>query len=49
VEKIVSLFVNNLDLKKTSKPSSLNIIVGTGMNFTRTDGINVISFGSLGK
>jgi predicted AAA+ superfamily ATPase len=41
-------FVRNLDLTKTRKPSSLNIIVGTGRSFTRTDGINVISFGSLG-
>lgn len=42
-------FVNNLNLNKTQKPSSLNIIIGTGMSFTRADGINVISLGSLGK
>jgi predicted AAA+ superfamily ATPase len=40
-------FYNLLDENK--KPSSLNIIVGTGMSFTRADGINVISMGSLGK
>jgi predicted AAA+ superfamily ATPase len=42
-------FAYNLDLSKAKKPSSLNIIVGTGMSFTRADGINVISLGSLGK
>jgi predicted AAA+ superfamily ATPase len=42
-------FSNLLDENKTKKPSSLNIIVGTGMSFTRADGINVISIGSLGK
>jgi hypothetical protein len=42
-------FSNLLDENKTTKPSSLNIIVGTGMSFTRADGINVISTGSLGK
>ncbi|MDR1543036.1 MAG: ATP-binding protein [Prevotellaceae bacterium] len=42
-------FVKNLDLTKTPPPASLNIITGTGMNFTRQDGINVISISSLGK
>jgi predicted AAA+ superfamily ATPase len=42
-------FSNIRDAKKTPKPSSLNIIVGTGTSFTRADGINVISIGSLGK
>jgi predicted AAA+ superfamily ATPase len=42
-------FAKNLDSDRTQKPSSLNIIVGTGMSFTRTDGINVISLASLGK
>jgi predicted AAA+ superfamily ATPase len=41
-------FVNHLDTNKTQKPSSLNIITGTGMSFTRADGINVISLASLG-
>lgn len=38
-----------VDLDKSSKPSSLNIITGTGMSYTRPDGINVISVASLGK
>jgi len=31
------------------KPDSLNIITGTGMSFTRADGVNIISLASLGK
>lgn len=42
-------FYHKIDSDKTPKPSSLNIITGTGMSFTRTDGINVISLASLGK
>ncbi len=42
-------FYHKIDADKTPKPSSLNIITGTGMSFTRTDGINVISLASLGK
>jgi hypothetical protein len=42
-------FNERIDEKKYRKPASLNIITGTGMSFTRTDGINVISFASLGK
>ncbi|HKM93451.1 MAG TPA: DUF4143 domain-containing protein [Prolixibacteraceae bacterium] len=38
-----------VDEKKFRKPVSLNIITGTGMSFTRTDGVNVISLASLGK
>ncbi len=38
-----------IDVKKHGKPASLNIISGTGMSFTRPDGINVISLVSLGK
>lgn len=38
-----------IDTKKSSKPASLNIITGTGMSYTRPDGINVISVASLGK
>jgi predicted AAA+ superfamily ATPase len=41
-------FINQLDLKKTTKPRSLNIITGTGISYTRNDGINVISIASLG-
>ncbi|MDR3187702.1 MAG: DUF4143 domain-containing protein [Prevotellaceae bacterium] len=42
-------FARNIDTQKAKPPQSLNIIVGTGMSFTRPDGINVISVGSLGK
>lgn len=38
-----------IDEKKVTKPISLNIITGTGMSFTRPDGVNVISLASLGK
>jgi len=37
-----------IDEHKVEKPASLNIITGTGMSYTRKDGINVISIGSLG-
>jgi predicted AAA+ superfamily ATPase len=42
-------FAKKIDENKTQKPASLNIITGTGMSFTRLDGINVISLASLGK
>jgi predicted AAA+ superfamily ATPase len=42
-------FSNIIEDKKISKPASLNIITGTGMSYTRADGINVISIASLGK
>ena len=41
-------FVAQLDPKKTKAPVSMNIITGTGISYTRNDGINVISIGSLG-
>ncbi len=41
-------FVSVLDDKKVSPPKSLNIITGTGISYTRQDGINVISLSSLG-
>jgi predicted AAA+ superfamily ATPase len=41
-------FASVIDTSKTQPPKSLNIITGTGMSFTRTDGINVISLASLG-
>ena len=41
-------FASIIDEQKTSKPKSLNIITGTGISYTRPDGINVISVGSLG-
>lgn len=41
-------FAAQIDPDKTKAPSSLNIITGTGISYTRSDGINVISIGSLG-
>jgi predicted AAA+ superfamily ATPase len=41
-------FASLIDLEKCGAPKSLNIITGTGMSYTRKDGINVISFASLG-
>jgi predicted AAA+ superfamily ATPase len=41
-------FVSILDNRRVSPPKSLNIITGTGMSYTRADGINVISLASLG-
>jgi len=38
-----------IDEKKYIKPTSLNIITGSGMSYTRPDGVNVISLASLGK
>lgn len=38
-----------IDSDKSSNPSSLNIITGSGMSYTRPDGINVISIAALGK
>ena len=46
---ILNKFVSNLDTKKIKPPKSLNIITGTGISYTRADGINVISPASLGK
>jgi hypothetical protein len=37
-----------VDTGKSSAPKSLNIITGTGISYTRPDGINVISLASLG-
>ena len=41
-------FVSILDDKKVKPPKSLNIITGTGISYTRNDGVNVISLASLG-
>jgi predicted AAA+ superfamily ATPase len=41
-------FASNLDVSKARPPKSLNIITGTGISYTRQDGINVISLASLG-
>ncbi len=37
-----------VDAGKSSAPKSLNIITGTGISYTRPDGVNVISLASLG-
>lgn len=41
-------FGSLIDTSKTQPPKSLNIITGTGVSFTRSDGVNVISLASLG-
>jgi predicted AAA+ superfamily ATPase len=41
-------FVSILDDTKVKPPKSLNIVTGTGISYTRNDGINVISLASLG-
>ena len=41
-------FVSILDDNRAQAPKSLNIITGTGISYTRNDGINVISLASLG-
>ena len=41
-------FASVLDTTKIPAPKSLNIITGTGISYTRKDGINVISLSSLG-
>jgi uncharacterized protein len=41
-------FAKMINTDKCSAPKSLNIITGTGISYTRRDGINVISFASLG-
>ncbi len=45
---VLNKFVSVLELKKVKPPKSLNIITGTGISYTRKDGINVISLSSLG-
>lgn len=42
-------FYELIDDKKYRKPISLNIITGSGISFTRPDGVNVISLATLGK
>ncbi len=46
---VLHKFVSTLDTNKVKPPTSLNIITGTGISYTRADGINVISLASLGK
>ena len=41
-------FASLINTEKCDLPKSLNIITGTGMSYTRKDGVNVISLASLG-
>lgn len=41
-------FASIIDKQRVNPPKSLNIITGTGISYTRNDGINVISLSSLG-
>jgi predicted AAA+ superfamily ATPase len=41
-------FASLINTEKCTPPKSLNIITGTGMSYTRKDGVNVISLASLG-
>jgi hypothetical protein len=41
-------FAQLIDSDKAGAPKSLNIITGTGLSYTRKDGVNVISLASLG-
>jgi uncharacterized protein len=41
-------FASLINVDKFPAPKSLNIITGTGMSYTRRDGVNVISLASLG-
>jgi len=41
-------FANQVNSEKRPTPKSLNIITGTGISYTRKDGVNVISLASLG-
>jgi predicted AAA+ superfamily ATPase len=41
-------FTSILDAKRVPPPKSLNIISGTGVSYTRNDGVNVIALASLG-
>ena len=40
-------FASGIDTQKSHAPKSLNIITGTGISYTRKDGVNVISLASL--
>ncbi|MPN31757.1 hypothetical protein SDC9_179232 [bioreactor metagenome] len=42
-------FNSVIDVSKSSKPASLNIITGSGVSYKRPDGVNVISVASLGR
>ena len=46
-EKLLA-FAKNIDTAKSLPPSSLNIITGTGLAYTRPDGVNVLPLSVLG-
>jgi len=37
-----------IDTDKVKPPKSLNVVTGTGISYTRNDGVNVVALGSLG-
>ena len=41
-------FASVIDTQKSQAPKSLNIVTGTGISYSRKDGVNVISLASLG-
>lgn len=41
-------FAARVDTAKCSQPSALGVIVGTGLAYTRPDGVAVIPIGALG-
>ena len=41
-------FAKGIDTQKSHAPISLNIVTGTGISYSRKDGVNVISLASLG-
>ena len=41
-------FASNIDSTKSKSPSSLNIITGTGLAYTRPDGVNVLPLSVIG-
>jgi predicted AAA+ superfamily ATPase len=46
-EKLLA-FAKNIDTAKSLPPSSLNIITGTGLAYTRPDGVNILPLSVLG-
>ena len=46
-EKLIA-FAENIDTVRTPAPSSLNIVTGTGVAYTREDGVNILPLSVLG-
>ena len=46
-EKLLG-FAQNIDKTKSKAPTSLNIITGTGLAYTRPDGVNVLPLSVIG-